>query len=217
VSEIFDEVDEEVRREQLKKLWDKYSIYIIAAAVLVVAAVGGWRGYQYLEAKKAAEAGAAFNKAVELSEQNKHAEAAAAFTDLAAKAPSGYRMLARLRAAAEVANSDPQAAAKLYDDIAADRSVGAPEQDLAKIRAAGLLLETSSYPSMLARLEAATAPGATFRHTARELLALSAWRANDTAAARQWLDLIANDGETPPSLRSRAEALQALLPPVAKS
>jgi hypothetical protein len=52
---------------------------------------------------------------------------------------------------------------------------------------------------------------------ARELLALSAWRTNDIAATRQWLDMIALDGETPPSLRSRAEALQALLPPVAKS
>jgi hypothetical protein len=217
VSELFDEVEEEVRREQLKRLWDRYSIYIIAAALLIIAAVGGWRGYQYLEAKKAAEAGAAFDKAVELSEQNKHAEAEAAFTDLAAKAPSGYRMLARMRAAAEVANRDPQAAAKLYDDIAADRSVGATERDLAKVRAAGLSLETASYPSMLQRLEPATVPGATFRHTARELLALSAWRAGDTAAARRWLDLIASDGETPPSLRSRAEALQALLPPVAKS
>ena len=49
------------------------------------------------------------------------------------------------------------------------------------------------------------------------LLALSAWRANDTSAARQWLDMIANDGQTPPSMRSRAAALQALLPPVAKS
>ena len=217
MSELFDEVDEEVRRDQLKKLWDQYSIHIIAGALLIIAAVGGWRGYQYLEAKKAAEAGAAFDKAVELSEQNKHAEAEAAFTDLAAKAPSGYRMLARLRAAAEVANRDPQAAAKLYDDIAADRSVGATERDLAKVRAAGLSLETASYPSMLQRLEPATVPGATFRHTARELLALSAWRAGDTAAARRWLDLIASDGETPPSLRSRAEALQALLPPVAKS
>jgi hypothetical protein len=217
VSELFDEVDEDVRRDQLKKLWDQYSIYIVAGALLIIAAVGGWRGYQYLEAKKAAEAGAAFDKAVELSDQNKHAEAEAAFIGLAAKAPSGYRLLARLRAAAEAANRDPQAAAKMYDDIAADRSVGAPEQELARIRAAGLLLDTASYPSMLQRLEPSTAPDATFRHSARELLALSAWRANDTAAARKWLDLIANDGETPPSLRSRAEALQALLPPVAKS
>jgi len=217
VSEIFDEVDEEVRRDQLKKLWDRYSLYIIAVAILIVAGVGGWRGYEYLEAKKAAEAGAAFDRAVELSEQNKHAEAEAAFADLAAKATSGYRMLARLRQAAEIANRDPQAAAKMYDEIAADRSVGAPEQDLARIRAEQLLLESTTYQNMLQRLEPATAATSTFRHTARELLALSAWRANDGTAARQWLDLIANDGETPPSLRSRAEALQALLTPVAKS
>jgi hypothetical protein len=217
VSELFDEVDEDVRRDQLKKLWDRYSIYIIAGALLIIAAVGGWRGYQYLEAKKAAEAGAAFDKAVELSEANKHTEAEAAFADLAAKGPAGYRILSRLRLASEVANRDPVAAAKMFDDIAADRSIGAPEQDLARVRAAQLLLETSTYPNMLQRLEAATTPGSTFRHTARELLALSAWRANDATAARHWLDMIANDGETPPSLRSRAEALQALLPPVAKS
>src|SRR5260370_4947993 len=199
VSELFDEVDEDVRRDQLKKLWEQYSIYIVAVALLIIAGVGGWRGYQYLEAQKAVEAGAAFDKAVELSEANKHSEAEAALTDLAAKAPSGYRRLARLRAAAEAANRDPKAAAKLYDDVAADRSVGATEQDLAKVRAAGLLLETASYPSMLQRLEAAAAPGATFRHTARELLALSAGRANDTAAARHWLDLLSNPPQPPPT------------------
>jgi hypothetical protein len=218
VSELFDEVDEEVRRDQLKKLWDKYSLFIIALAILVVAGVGGWRGYQYLEGKKAAEAGAAFDRAVELSDQNKHAEAEAAFADLITKAPSGYRNLARLRMAAEVAIRDQPAAAKLYDQIAADRSVGGPDQDLARIRAAQMVMDTTTYPNMVQRLEAmATSKDSTFRHSARELLALSAWRANDATAARQWLDQIANDGETPPSLRSRAEALQALLPPVAKS
>ena len=217
MSELFDEVNEDVRREQLKKLWERYSIFIVAGALLIIAAVGGWRGYEYLQAKKAAEAGAAFDKAVDLSEQNKHAEAEAAFNTLAATAPYGYRMLSRLRAAGEVATSDPQAAAKLYDEIAADRSIGVLEQELAKVRAASLLLETSAYPNMVTRLESVAAPGAAFRHTARELLALSAWRANDPTAAHKWLDMIANDTETPPGLRSRAEALQALLPPVAKS
>jgi hypothetical protein len=70
---------------------------------------------------------------------------------------------------------------------------------------------------MLQRLEPVTTSEATFRHSARELLALSAWRAHDATAARKWLDMISADGQTPSSLRSRAEALQALLPPVAKS
>jgi hypothetical protein len=217
VSELFDEVDEEIRRDQLKKLWDKYSIFIIAGAILIVAAVAGWRGYQYLEAKKAAEAGAAYEAASELADQNKHAEAEAAFGKLAATAPSGYRVLARLRAATELAVRDPQAAAKQFDEIAADRSVSAVDQDLAKIRAAGLVLETAPYTDMIQRLEPATSPTSTYRHTARELLALSAWRSNDVAATRKWLDLITADVETPSSLRNRAELLQALLPPLAKS
>ena len=216
MSELFDEVDEDVRRDQLKKLWDQYSIYIIAGALLIIAAVGGWRGYQYLEAKKAAEAGAAFDKAVELSEENKHAEAEAAFDKLVAKAPSGYRMLARLRAAAEVANRDPQAAAKIYDDIAADRSVDAAEQDLARIRAADCCWKPRPIPTCCSALRPPRRRG---RPSAIPRANCWPCRPGAPTIPRRppWLDLIANDGETPPSLRSRAEALQALLPPVAKS
>ncbi len=75
-------------------------------------AVAGWRGYEYWQAKKAAEAGAAFEAALMLSEQGKHEEAAAAFAKIAAEGTSGYRALARLREAAELAQRDPQAAVK---------------------------------------------------------------------------------------------------------
>lgn len=217
MSEIFNEIDEDLRREQLKKLWDRYSIVIVAAAILIVAAVGGWRGYMYLEAKKAAEAGSAFEAAISLSDQGKSAEAEAAFAKIAADGSKGYRGLARLRAAAEAAKRDPQAAGKLYDAIAADSAVSGSEQDLARIRAGSLLMESEPYAAMRQRLEPASGEDRTYRHTARELLALSAWRANDAAAARQWLDMIGNDPRTPASIRSRAEALQALLPPAAKS
>lgn len=217
MSELFNEVDEDLRRDQLKKLWDRYSLLIIAGAILIIASVGGWRGYQYFEAKKAAEAGAAFNAAADLAEQSKHAEAEAAFAKLVATAPSGYRTLARLRLAAEIAARDPKAGAKSFDEIAADSSVQAIDRELSRLRAAGLLLETASYPDMVQRLETAAAATGVYRHSARELLALSAWRVGDATAARKWLELIATDAETPTSLRQRAETLQALLPPAAKS
>lgn len=217
MSELFNEVDEELRREQIKKIWDRYSFLIIGVAVLIIAGVGGWRGYQYLEAKKAAEAGSAFQAAAALADDNKHAEAEAAFAKIAAGGTGGYRSLARLRAANEAATRDPNEAVKLYDGIAADSGVSLPEQDLARIRAAGLSLETAPYDAIRQRLESAAGPDRTYRHTARELLALSAWRANDAVSARQWLDMMGNDPLTPSSMRSRAEALQALLPPAAKS
>ena len=64
MSELFSEIDEDLRREKLKKLWEQYSVFIVAGAILIIAAVGGWRGYQYWQAKQAAEAGSAFEAAV---------------------------------------------------------------------------------------------------------------------------------------------------------
>jgi hypothetical protein len=217
VSELFNEVDEDLRRDQLRRIWEKYSLLIILVAILIVGGVGGWRGYAYLEAKKAAEAGAAFDKAAELSEQNKPAEAEAAFTKLAAEAPAGYRTLARLRAAGEAAKRDPATAVKLYDAVIADVTVGAAEKDLARVRSGALLLETTAYDQLVARLTAATEAAGTYRHTARELLALAAWKAGNAAETRKWVDALSNDAETPASIRTRAESLQALLPPAAKS
>lgn len=217
MSELFNEIDEDLRREQLKKLWDRYSLLIIGAAVLVIVGVAGWRGYQYYDAKRSAEAGAAFEAAVTLADDNKHAEAEAAFTKLAAEAPRGYRTLARLRAAAELSTHDRDGAVKQFEAIAADPGVGQADQDLATLRAAALLVDTAPYADIRQRLEPLTAAGRTFRHSARELLADAAWKANDAAAARQWVELIMTDAETPGSIRNRAEALQALLPPAAKS
>lgn len=211
MSDIFHEVDEEVRRERLKKLWDRYSIHLIAVAVLIVGGIGGWRGYEYWVAQKAAAAGAAFEQAVTLSEQGKHAEAEAAFAKVGTDAPTGYRVLARLRGAGELAQVKPADGVKAYDDIAADNSLGQTWQDLAGVRAGMLLVDTAPLADMRKRLDPLAEPARTFRHTARELLALSAWRSHDLTAARRYIDMIAADGDTPPGTRSRIDVLSALL------
>ena len=99
-ADIFHEVDEEVRREQFQKLWDRYGYVLIAAAVVLVRGVGGWRGYQWWQAKQAAEAGAAYDAATELVEQGKPTEAEAAFDKVAPTAPPAiacWRACARRR------------------------------------------------------------------------------------------------------------------------
>jgi len=211
VADIFHEVDEEVRREQLKRLWDRYSMYLIALAVLIVAGIGAWRGYEYWVAKRAAAAGAAFEAATALGEQGKYAEAEAAFAKVAVDAPEGYRVLARMRAAGALAQIKPADSVKAYDELSADASLGATWQDLAAIRAGLLLVDTATLADMRRRLEPLAEPTRSFRHTARELLALSAWRNHDFAAARRYLDMIATDAESPIGTRARADVLSGLI------
>lgn len=210
MSDIFREVDEEVRREQFKKLWERWSNHILAAAVLVVLAVAGWRGWDYWQTKKAQEAGAAFESALSLAEADKHDEAEAAFAKVATGSASGYRELARFREAAELAVRDRAAAVKAYDALAADGSIGRTLQDLAAVRAGLLLLDTAPLSEIQSRLERLTEADRPFRHSARELIALSAWRAGDIATARRWFDTIMTDNDTPAGTRSRIEMLMAL-------
>lgn len=211
MSDIFNEVDEEIRREQLNKLWQRYGTYIIALCVLVVAGVGAWRGYEWWQAKQAAQAGAAFEQAVTLAEAGKHQEAEAAFAKIASDGTASYRVLARLRDAAELARTDSKAAVAAYDAIANDNTAGQVIQDLAAVRAGFLLVDTAPFSEIRTRLEPLTAPDRAFRHSAREILALSAWKAGDMAAARQWADMIITDPQTPSGTRSRAEVLSELI------
>lgn len=211
MSDIFQEVDEEVRKEQFQKLWDRYQHLVYGAAVVIVLAVGGWRAYDWWQTKKAGEAGAAFEAAVTLSDQGKHAEAEAAFNKIAEDSTKTYRELAAVRAAAEIAQTDPKAAVAAYDKIAENSSVSSALRDLAGVKAGALLLDAGSYADARARLEPLAGDTHTFKHTARELLALSAWRAGDAAAAKQWIDKINTDPATPADERNRMEMLSALL------
>lgn len=211
MSDIFQEVDEDVRRERLTKLWERYGNYLVALCVLIVVGVGVWRGYQWWQEKQAAIAGAAFQQATALAEAGKSKDAEAAFAKLATDGTKGYRVLAGLREAAELAHTDSKAAVAAYDRIAADGNAGPVLQDLAAVRAGYILVDSAPFAEIRTRLEPLTAGDRVFRHSAREILALSAYKSGDLAAAKQWADLIVTDPQTPSGMRSRVEVLSQLI------
>ncbi|BAT60558.1 hypothetical protein GJW-30_1_03104 [Variibacter gotjawalensis] len=216
MADIFNEVDEELRRERLRQIWERYRVLIIAAAVLIVGGVGGWRGYEWYQFKRASESGAQFESAVTLASEGKYQEAEAAFGKIAQEG-TAYKTLARLRQASELARQDRDGALKIYDSIVADASSGPVFQDLARVRGGQIAIDTASLDDMKKRLSGATDAGRVFRHSARELLAFSAWRANDGAAVKQWVDAIIADPDTPNGIRSRSEMLMSLSAPEARS
>ena len=212
LSDIFQEVDEEIRREQFKKLWDRWGNHFLAAAVLVVLGIGGWRAWEWREMQKAQEAGAIFESALSLALAGKHDDAEATFAKVAQDSPAGYRQLARLREAGELAQVDAKAAVADYEKIASDGTVGPVLSDLAALRAGALLIDAGNFDAARKELEPLTGNDRTFRHSARELLVLAAWRAGDMNLAKPWIDMILSDLQTPSGTRSRLEMLGALNP-----
>ena len=217
MADIFHEVNEEVRRERLQQLWDRYNIYIIGLAVLIVVGVGAWRGYEWWMAKQAAAAGAKFEAAMMLSEQGKHEQAEKAFAQLVTQAPAGYRVLARFRSAAELEHLKPADAVKAYDRLAADSSLSQTLRDLAALRAGMLVVDKASLADMKKRLDPLADSNRAFRASAREMLALSAWHHHDFKTARHYIDMLMGDAGTPPGTRGRAQLLSALIAGSGKS
>ena len=210
MADIFHEVDEEIRRERLRRIWDQYGLYIIILVVLFVAGVAGWRGWEYYQNQRAAEFGSQFEAASALAEAGKLAEAEKDFAKIATEANRGYRVLARLREAEAAIPRDRAAAVVQFDAISADSGLDLRFRDLAAVRSGLVLVDTAPLADVEKRLEAAAAAGRPYRHTARELLALSAFRADDKKALQRWSDLIAGDAESPAQMRSRVEALLLL-------
>jgi hypothetical protein len=211
MADFFREVDEDVRRDQVIQIWKQYQNWVIGAALLVVVATGVWRGYEYFRLKAAQTAGTRYEAALQLGNDGKSAEAQAAFAVLAQDGPRGYAMLARLAAADALAQKDASAAVKAYDAVAANPAIDPPYQDIARVRAAYLRIDSENPKEFEARYAAYTAPDQSYRNAYRELLALAALKRNDLAGAGHWLDAIVSDPNAPPAMRARATAFLTIV------
>jgi hypothetical protein len=214
VSDIFREIDEEIRRENLQQLWSRFGRYVIGLAVLAVvvtAAVIGWREYQF---KQRQADGVRYAAAVQLAREGKTAEAAAAFGELAQKASGGVAILARFEeAAAKVTTGDVAGAIPIYDQIAADTNIDPVFRDLATLLAARYDLDKADPHAIVARLKPLTDASSPWHGLALELTGVAELKAGDKAKARAAFELLAKDESVPASVRRRATEMLAAMAP----
>jgi hypothetical protein len=207
VSDIFREVEEDVRRERLEKLWKAYGIYAIAALVLLFAGLGGWQFWQRHELQEREKFSDSFLAAQRISNPQ---TAASTFADLARTAPKGYGAVARLSQAGAMFVSGQRAGAiDLYKQIAKDDS--GPVGSVARLRAAWAISETASRTELAELLKPLDQPGNAWRPNAREVLAYADYRAMDTKSALSKYNELALAPESPNGLRARARAMADFL------
>lgn len=213
MSDIFQEVQEEYRREQFAKAWEKYRVPIIGAAAGLIVAVAAYQGWSYYHARQVEASSRAFEAAANEAENKPGEEkaAAAAFADLANKAWGGYPFVARLQAAAtRAASGDIKGAAALYDQIAEETS-DPLFADYARVRAAILLVDTAPLPEIQKRLGKLPESDSPWRVEAEEFLGYANWRAGNNKEALRLFDLIKNNPGASDGSKRRATELSALI------
>lgn len=209
--DIFREVEADMRREQLAQYWHKYGLYVIATALLIVLSVGGYQGWTWWQSSRAAADGDAFVEASALQQQGQPDDAAETFSALAEDGTDSYSALSELRLAAiSAAKGEKDAAVETYDDVAATTS-DPMLRGFARIQAATLLIDSATPDEIEQRIGEMQDGANPWRHSARELLALSAYRADQSEDARELYQALLSDSETPDPMRQRAQMMLSLI------
>ena len=211
MSDIFREIDEELRRDNLLKLWSRYGRYVVAAAVavlMVAAAIVAWRNHQ--RAERWAQA-TRYAGALSLAQNGKAADAAKVFGAIA-KEGGGYALLASLQEAGLQARSgNRKAAIAIYDRIAATPGITPEFHGLAVLLSVMQGMPEADPRQTIARLAPLTGHDDPWRPTALELTALARLEAGEKKAALDLYKGLADDLTAPRSLRARAAEMAAAL------
>ncbi|MCW2237107.1 tetratricopeptide repeat protein [Azospirillum canadense] len=210
MSDIFREVDEDLRRDRMERLFKRYGGIMLAGALVIVAGTGGytaWRSWQQSQhQKETAALAAALSQTGQGPE--KGVEALAAF---AGKADPGMAALAQLNAAALLTREGKTAeAVEVYDKLAANGAVSGAYRDLASLLSVMHQLGSGDPAQLQARLQPLTADSSPWRFSAREMSGILAGRAGDKDKARTLFQQLADDSQAPAGVRSRAADLATL-------
>lgn len=213
ISETFvREVDENLRRDQLRDTVRKYAGWIIAGVVLLLAASGG---FIYWQDYKTKQNGADIDQLAQvftgLSKGN--VEGAASKLDALSKGTSkGVRASASLgRAAVALEQGDPKLAIDKFRAIAGDSSLPQPARDLALIRQTALEFDSLKPEEVIARMEPLAKTGEPWFGSAGEMTAMAYLKQGKTADAGKLFAAIARDDKVPDTIRSRTGQMASSL------
>ncbi|MEZ5816096.1 MAG: tetratricopeptide repeat protein [Hyphomicrobiaceae bacterium] len=206
------EVDEEVRREQFMKLWERYGVFVIAGLVLLFVGVGAYKWNESRRVAREQTAGASFEAASRLAAEGKSDEALKAFESIAKDGPTGYATLARLRVAGEQATAGRTAEAlAAYEAISADSGVDQLLRNFATLQAAMLRVDQADWTEMKNRLTPLLDDKVPWHAQARELLGIAALKAGQTGEATKLFEQVLGDRTATSGMTRRAQEMLAVL------
>tara|TARA_B100000963_G_C22395771_1_gene566538 strand:+ start:22 stop:654 length:633 start_codon:yes stop_codon:yes gene_type:complete len=200
-----DEVNEELRRQQLKSIWDRFGVYIIGFAVLIILSVGGNEIINHLNNRLSQRESNAFDNALNLIENGNDSVGLDQLIKLT-KGKTGYKGLALFRLSSEsLTNGNYQEAVSYLKKASLDKTLTNNLRVFAKIKAGLILVDNGSFSEVDVLLKEVIESGGPFSFHAKEILALALIKNGRDLEAQEIFQEIANDASAPPVLARRAE------------
>jgi hypothetical protein len=210
-SEVFREVDEEYRRDQMIAFWRRYGTVIAAAAVVVmIIALGINYYFQRQRAEKEAET-ARFEAMLSGIQPGAEQEAIQKLANYAAGAKPMQATLAMLtEASLRQRAGNLTAAAQVYHQIADGNQAPEDLKDLAVVRLGYIAVDSDKPEPLIPRLQAIADKASPWRYSAREAIALLTAKAGQRDQAAKMFSDLAQAPGAPIDLAERARALAEL-------
>jgi hypothetical protein len=212
VSDIFQEVQDEYRQQQLADFWKKYRIPVIAGVTLLILGVAGYQAWSYWHGQQVEKSSREIEAIGELLRNPGNEKAAGdRLAKLAVEGAGAYPVLAKLQEAAlRAQGGDVKAALVLYDSVAKSERT-ALFRDFAVVRAGVFLVELESYDNVKKKLEPVANASGPWATQAKELLAYAAWRSGKTEDAKKLYEEVEKTPGVAEGAKRRAYEMLALI------
>jgi len=204
------EVDENLRRDQLRDFFKAYGNWLIAGLILFLAASGGliwWRQHQTERAEAQVEQLAKIYSDVGAGKTAQAPQQLDQLSDSNSKAVRASAVFAR--AALALQQGDTKTAIASYKAIGEDSGLPRPYRDAALIRRTALEFDQLQPQEVISRLQPLTKPGEPWFGSAGEMTAMALAKQGKRSEAGQLFATIAKDNTVPSAIRERATQLAA--------
>ena len=204
MTDVFDEISDDLRTEKLNQFWKENGSWIIGGAIGAVILTGAltfWRQWDY---QRNATATTELTRIVNTADVSK-------IEGFAATADRNHAMMARFLAAdAHLERHENDKAIALYNDIAATSGLDDTWRDLARLHSISLRLDKDPPDALAKELTALSGDEGVWRYSAREMEAFLAARQGQMQQAADMLARITADPQAPEDERQRAFSLREL-------
>jgi hypothetical protein len=209
---FYREVDDELRRDQMKTYWERFGKLVIAGVVLLLAAIGGFIWWQNQKEVKAGEQSEALVGAFDDVAAGRKSAALPKLDELSKSGSDGHRAAALLtKADLAIEGKDLRGAVAIFRQIADDGGLAQPYRDLALVRMTAVELDTLAPQAVIDRLKGLAVAGNPWFGSAGEMTALSYLKQGKPQQAAGVFAAMAKDKKLPDTVRSRASQMAGSL------